>query len=301
MSTPSSPDALRRTPSVTWEHYRHEEAAAFAAAGDAAVTGTLAVCAGSCRPGNLHLVNGLFEAQRSRVPVLAIAAHIPGAEIGTGYFQETHPQELFRECSEFCELSSTPEQFPRLLDIALRTAVERNGVSVLVVPGDVLLHRLDHQRTLAAVRPATAVVRPADAEIDRAAALPNDSRRITILAGAGCAGAHDQLVRLAEALRAPVVHTMRGKEHVEYANPYDVGMTGLLGFTSGCHAMERCDTLLMLGTDSRERDPGAVRPVPSVRRDRRDRRAGLRARGAGAVRQRCGPPLTWSGSLRFLA
>ncbi|MFK0158166.1 ubiquinone-dependent pyruvate dehydrogenase [Streptomyces sp. NPDC090493] len=242
-------DALRRNPSVTWEHYRHEEAAAFAAAGEAAVTGSLAVCAGSCGPGNLHLVNGLFEAQRSRVPVLAIAAHIPGSEIGTGYFQETHPQELFRECSDFCELAATPEQFPRLLDIALRTAVERSGVSVLVVPGDVLLHRLDHPRRPSVVLPTAPVVRPGDAEIERAAALLDASERITILAGAGCAGAHDQLVRLAAALRAPVVHTLRGKEHVEYDNPYDVGMTGLLGFTSGYRAMERCDTLLMLGTD----------------------------------------------------
>ncbi|MGW4909077.1 ubiquinone-dependent pyruvate dehydrogenase [Streptomyces sp. NPDC004270] len=242
-------DALRRDPSVAWEHYRHEEAAAFAAAGEAAVTGSLAVCAGSCGPGNLHLVNGLFEAHRSRVPVLAIAAHIPGAEIGTGYFQETHPQELFRECSDFCELASTPEQFPYLLDIALRTAVERSGVSVLVVPGDVLQHRLDHPRRAATVRPTTPVVRPADAEIEQAAALLNRAERITVLAGAGCAGAHDQLVRLAAALRAPVVHTLRGKEHVEYDNPYDVGMTGLLGFTSGYRAMEQCDTLLMLGTD----------------------------------------------------
>ncbi|MFI9757460.1 ubiquinone-dependent pyruvate dehydrogenase [Streptomyces sp. NPDC051963] len=242
-------DSLRRNPSVTWEHYRHEEAAAFAAAGEAATTGSLAVCAGSCGPGNLHLVNGLFEAQRSRVPVLAIAAQIPGSEIGSGYFQETHPQELFRECSVFCELASSPEQFPHLLDIALRTAVERSGVSVLVVPGDVLLHRLGHLPKAATVLPTTPVVRPGDAEIERAAAVLNDAERITILAGAGCAGAHDQLVRLAGALRAPVVHTMRGKEHVEYDNPYDVGMTGLLGFTSGYRAMEQCDTLLMLGTD----------------------------------------------------
>ncbi|WP_043664582.1 ubiquinone-dependent pyruvate dehydrogenase [Streptomyces xylophagus] len=242
-------DALRRNPSMAWEHYRHEEAAAFAAAGEAATTGSLAACAGSCGPGNLHLVNGLYEAQRSRVPVLAIAAHIPGSEIGTGYFQETHPEEVFRECSVFCELASSPDQFPHLLDIALRTAVERSGVSVLVVPGNVLLHRLDHSVKAATVLPTAPVVRPGDPEIERAAAVLNDAERITVLAGAGCAGAHDQLVQLAGALRAPVVHTLRGKEHVEYDNPYDVGMTGLLGFTSGYRAMEQCDTLLMLGTD----------------------------------------------------
>ncbi|MFG2375435.1 ubiquinone-dependent pyruvate dehydrogenase [Streptomyces sp. NPDC048504] len=242
-------DALRRNPSMAWEHYRHEEAAAFAAAGEAATTGSLAVCAGSCGPGNLHLVNGLYEAQRSRVPVLAIAAHIPGSEIGTGYFQETHPEEVFRECSVFCELASSPDQFPHLLDIALRTAVERSGVSVLVVPGNVLLDRPEHRPKAATVLPTAPVVRPSDPEIERAADVLNKAGRITILAGAGCAGAHGQLVELARALRAPVVHTLRGKEHVEYDNPYDVGMTGLLGFTSGYRAMEQCDTLLMLGTD----------------------------------------------------
>ena len=242
-------DALRRNPEVAWEHVRHEEAAAFAAAGEASTTGSLAACAGSCGPGNLHLINGLYEAQRSRVPVLAIAAHIPGSEIGTGYFQETHPTELFRECSVFCELASSPAQFPHLLNTALRAAVERSGVAVLVVPGEVLLHQLEHAVKAATVLPSAPIVRPGVAEIERAAALLNGSERVTILAGAGCEGAHDQLVRLSEALRAPVVHTMRGKEHVEYDNPNDVGMTGLLGFTSGYRAIEHCDTLLMLGTD----------------------------------------------------
>jgi len=242
-------DALRKNPAVAWEHVRHEEAAAFAAAGEASVTGALAACAGSCGPGNLHLINGLYEAQRSRVPVVAIAAHIPGSEIGTGYFQETHPTELFRECSVFCELASSPAQFPHLLNTALRAAVERSGVAVLVVPGEVLLHQLEHSVKAATVLPSAPIVRPGVAEIERAAELLNGSERVTILAGAGCEGAHDQLVRLSEALRAPVVHTMRGKEHVEYDNPNDVGMTGLLGFTSGYRAIEHCDTLLMLGTD----------------------------------------------------
>jgi pyruvate dehydrogenase (quinone) len=133
-------DAMRRDGSLAWQHVRHEEAAAFAASGEAAITGRLAVCAASCGPGNLHLINGLYEASRSRVPVLAIAAHIPSAEIGSNYFQETHPQELYREASVFSELAASPEQFPHILDIAMRTAIEKRGVSVLVVPGDVLLH-----------------------------------------------------------------------------------------------------------------------------------------------------------------
>ncbi len=242
-------DALRRDGTLSWEHVRHEEAAAFAAAGEAAVTGELAVCAGSCGPGNLHLINGLFDANRSRVPVLAIAAHIPSAEIGGNYFQETHPQELFRECSVYCELAGIPAQFPRILDIAMRSAVEKRGVAVLVVPGDVLVHRVENSQPAAVIRRANVVARPGDAELDAAAEALNRSERVTILAGAGCTGAHDEVVALAGVLQAPVVHALRGKEFVEYDNPYDVGMTGLLGFSSGYRAMERCETLLMLGTD----------------------------------------------------
>jgi pyruvate dehydrogenase (quinone) len=242
-------DALRRDGGVAWELVRHEEAAAFAASGEAALTGELAVCAGSCGPGNLHLINGLFEAQRSRVPVLALAAHIPAAEIGGEYFQETHPQELFRECSVYCELVSVPEQLPRLLEIAIRTALARRGVGVVVVPGEIRLRAAPAARAAAALGRAQTVMRPADGALDEAASRLNAGKRVTILAGAGCAGAHDELVRLAGALEAPVVHTLRGKEVVEHDNPYDVGMTGLLGFSSGYRAMEHCDTLLMLGTD----------------------------------------------------
>jgi len=242
-------DALRRDGSLSWQLVRHEEAAAFAAAGEAAVTGELAVCAGSCGPGNLHLINGLFDASRSRVPVLALAAHIPSAEIGGGYFQETHPQELFRECSVYCELAGTPDQFPHVLDIALRTAIEKRGVAVLVVPGDVLLQSTDHARPAAVIRASSTVVRPGDAELEAAAEVLNRAGRVTILAGAGCAAAHDEVLEIAGALQAPVVHTLRGKEFVEYDNPYDVGMTGLLGFSSGYQAMEQCEALLLLGTD----------------------------------------------------
>jgi len=242
-------DALRRHGRIAWQHVRHEEAAAFAAAGEAAVTGQLAVCAASCGPGNLHLVNGLFDANRSRVPVLALAAHIPRGEIGGGYFQETHPQELFRECSVYAELVSVPEQLPRLLEIAMRTALERGGVAVLVIPGEILHHEAGRDDRVTAVRRTSSIIRPSDDALAAAAELLDAAERVTILAGAGCQGAHGEVVAVAERLRAPVVHALRGKEFVEYDNPYDVGMTGLLGFASGYRAMEHCDALLMLGTD----------------------------------------------------
>jgi pyruvate dehydrogenase (quinone) len=242
-------DALRRNSHLAWEHVRHEEAAAFAAAGEAAVTGELAVCAASCGPGNLHLINGLFDAHRSRVPVLAIAAHIPSSEIGTTYFQETHPQELFRECSVYCELASTTEQFPYILDTAVRTALEKRGVAVLVIPGDLLVARGPRPRAITTIRRTSSVIRPSDGELEAAARALDAAERVTILAGAGCEGAHEQMVAIAHALQAPVVHTLRGKEFVEHDNPFDVGMTGLLGFMSGYHAMAECDVLLMLGTD----------------------------------------------------
>ncbi|OIH99811.1 ubiquinone-dependent pyruvate dehydrogenase [Curtobacterium sp. MCBA15_003] len=241
-------DALRKDGTIRWEHVRHEEAAAFAASGEAGLTGELAVCAGSCGPGNLHLVNGLYDANRSRVPVLAIAAHIPTAEIGTGYFQETHPQELFRECSVYVEYVADPVQMPRLLEIAMREAVEKRGVAVLVIPGDVLLAEAKSDRVTRVERTEPRVV-PSDAELQRTADLLNGADKITILAGAGVAGAHDEVVALAERLQAPIVHAMRGKEYIEYDNPYDVGMTGLLGFSSGYRAMEDADVVLMLGTD----------------------------------------------------
>ncbi|MFN6550370.1 ubiquinone-dependent pyruvate dehydrogenase [Mycolicibacterium septicum] len=243
-------DAIRRGGEITWQHVRHEETAAFAAAADAALTGQLAVCAGSCGPGNLHLINGLFDAQRSRVPVLAIAAHIPRTEIGSEYFQETHPQDLFRECSVYCELVSTPEMAPRILEMAMRAAVEENGVAVVVIPGEIFLQRAGETGwTTRPVRPTRSIVRPDDESVRRAADILNAAERVTILGGAGVAGAHDALIELASTLQAPIVHALRGKEFIEYDNPFDVGMTGLLGFASGYKAIKEADTLLMLGTD----------------------------------------------------
>ncbi|NUU07805.1 ubiquinone-dependent pyruvate dehydrogenase [Leifsonia sp. C5G2] len=243
-------DALRRNGGgIRWEHVRHEEAAAFAASAEAALTGELAVCAGSCGPGNTHLINGLYDANRSRVPVLAIAAQIPGAEIGSGYFQETHPQELFREAAVYTELVSQADQMPRILEIAIRTAVERRGVAVVVVPGEIFLADSAGRKKSAPIAFSPRVTRPTDPELAAAADILNSAKRVTILAGAGAEGAHAQLLEIAGALKAPIVHAMRGKEFIEYDNPYDVGMTGLLGFSSGYRAMESCDALLMLGTD----------------------------------------------------
>jgi pyruvate dehydrogenase (quinone) len=243
-------DALRSGGTIDWVHTRHEETAAFAAGAEAHLTGSLAVCAGSCGPGNLHLINGLFDCHRSRVPVLAIAAQIPSSEVGRNYFQETHPQDLFRECSHYCELVSNPAQLPGVFETAVRVAVAERGVSVIVLPGDVALKdappaaRLSH-----ALLPARPLLRPRDPELDALAKMLNEASRVTLLCGRGCLGAHDKLMQLAETLKSPIVHALGGKEAVEYDNPYDVGMTGLIGFSSGYHAMMDCDTLMMLGTD----------------------------------------------------
>ena len=244
-------DAVRRQGKIAWVHVRHEEVAAFAAGADAHLSGDLAVCAGSCGPGNLHLINGLFDCHRSRLPVLAVAAHIPSAEIGAGYFQETHPESLFQECSHYCELVSSAAQMPRMLEIAIRTARGQRGVSVMVIPGDVALQQAAQAPTPKAgnLLPPRAEIAPAADDLQKLGHLLNANRRVTLLCGSGCAGAHDAVVALAERLKAPVVHALKGKEHVEWDNPYDVGMTGLIGFSSGYYAMNDCDALLMLGTD----------------------------------------------------
>jgi pyruvate dehydrogenase (quinone) len=241
-------DSIRATGKLDWVHLRHEEVAAFAAGAEAHLTGELAVCAGSCGPGNLHLINGLYDCHRSRVPVLAIAAQVPSNEIGSGYFQETHPEHLFAECSHYCELVSNPDQMPRTLEIAMQTAISMRGVAVIVIPGDVALQDAQGGPRIK-FHQAKPVVCPSEDEIAVLAGMLNDSKNTTILAGAGCAGAHAELIEVAGKLKAPIVHALRGKEFVEHDNPFSVGMTGLLGFSSGYHAMMNCDTLLMLGTD----------------------------------------------------
>ncbi len=241
-------DALRTMDSIEWMHVRHEEVAAFAAGAEAAATGELTVCAGSCGPGNLHLINGLFDCHRNHVPVLAIAAQIPSSEIGLNYFQESHPQELFKECSHFIELVTNPEQMPHVLHRAMRSAILNRGVAVVVIPGDVsLLEVEDKLKPWPALHAPRTL--PAEQDLQRLTEILESSKKVTLLCGSGCAGAHDHVVALADTLGAPVVHALRGKEHVEWDNPFDVGMTGLIGFSSGYHAMLDCDTLIMLGTD----------------------------------------------------
>jgi pyruvate dehydrogenase (quinone) len=242
-------ETIRKSDKIEWLHVRHEEVAAFAAGAEAHLTNEIAVCAGSCGPGNLHLINGLFDCHRNRVPVLAIAAQIPSHEIGSGYFQETHPEHLFKDCSCYCELVSQPEQMPRVLAIAMRTAITKRGVAVVVIPGDIALRECPAPAISLGILGSASTVRPSDGELQKAAKILNSASKVTILGGAGCEGAHDELVAVAQRLKAPIVHAMRGKDFIEYDNPFDVGMTGLLGFSSGYHAMMNCDALLMLGTD----------------------------------------------------
>ncbi len=242
-------DAIRRSGKIQWVHVRHEETAAFAAGAEAQLTGQLAVCAGSCGPGNLHLINGLFDAHRSMAPVLAIAAHIPSSEIGTSYFQETHPEQLFRECSHYCELISNPRQMPRVLQTAMQHAVSKRGVAVIVLSGDVAAMDVAVETFAHGLVTSLPVVRPADADLARLADLVNQGRRVTLFCGSGCAGAHEEVVALADKLKAPVGYAFRGKEWVEHDNPCAVGMSGLLGWGAAYKAMHECDVLLLLGTD----------------------------------------------------
>ena len=244
-------EAIRQQKEIEWIPVRHEEVAAFAASGASQILGELTVCAGSCGPGNLHLINGLFDAHRSRTPVLAIAAQIPSNEIGGGYFQETHPQNLFRECSHYCELISDANQLPYVLDNAIRAAIGLRGVAVIVVPGDIALSSAPTRAITpnSGLIPPTPVILPSESDLNSLAEIINSSARITMFCGRGCATAHKQLMQLAETLKSPIVHALGGKEYIEYDNPFDVGMTGFIGYSSGYTAMHNCDLLLMLGTD----------------------------------------------------
>ena len=246
-------DAVRKTGGskkggIDWIHVRHEEAAAFAASAEAQLTGKLAVCAGSCGPGNLHLINGLYDANRTGAPVLAIASHIPSVQIGSTYFQETHPDRVFEECSVYNELISSAVQSPRTVNSAIRHAVGLGGVAVITLPGDITdLKAVEHVPTYAPARPATLTPNPAD--IDEAAALLNKADKVAIFAGAGVEGAHDEVIALADALKAPIGHSLRGKHFIQYDNPFDVGMTGLLGYGAAAEGMNDADVLILLGTD----------------------------------------------------
>ncbi|CDR05772.1 pyruvate dehydrogenase [Streptomyces iranensis] len=242
-------DAVRRNAAIDWIQVRHEETAAFAAGAEAQLTGSLAACAGSCGPGHVHLINGLYDAHRSMAPVIALASHIPSSEIGTSYFQETHPERLFQECSHYCELISHPQQMPRVLQTAVQHAIGRSGVSVVALPGDIAARPAPERAEEHALVTSRPTVRPGDAEIDRFARMVNEAERVTLFCGRGCAGAHDEVMAFAELLKAPVGHALRGKEWIQYDSPYDVGMSGLLGYGAAYEATHECDLLILLGTD----------------------------------------------------
>jgi pyruvate dehydrogenase (quinone) len=242
-------DAIRRSSQIEWVQVRHEESAAFAASAEAQVTGRLTACAGSCGPGHLHLINGLFDAHRSMAPVLALAAHIPSGEIGTSYFQETHPDRLFAECSHYSEMISHPAQMPRVAQIAVQHAVGRSGVAVISLPGDVAGQAVPARGTSSALVNRRPVVRPGEAELDELARMVDDAERVTLFCGSGTAGAHDEVMAFAGHVKAPVGHALRGKEWIQYDNPFDVGMSGLLGYGAAYEAMHECDLLVLLGTD----------------------------------------------------
>ncbi|MET9532863.1 pyruvate dehydrogenase [Streptomyces sp. NPDC006649] len=242
-------DAIRRNSAIDWIQVRHEETAAFAAGAEAQITGKLAACAGSCGPGNLHLINGLFDAHRSMAPVLALASHIPSSEIGLGYFQETHPDRLFQECSHYSEMISSPQQMPRLLQTAIQHAIGQSGVSVVTLPGDIAGAPAPDRTGETALVTSRPSVRPGEAEVEKLARLIDKAERVTLFCGSGTAGAHAEVMEFAERIKSPVGHALRGKEWIQYDNPYDVGMSGLLGYGAAYEATHECDLLILLGTD----------------------------------------------------
>ncbi|MGW2715751.1 thiamine pyrophosphate-binding protein, partial [Streptomyces sp. NPDC001356] len=299
-------DAVRRHADVEWIQVRHEEVAAFAAGAEAQLTGRLAACAGSCGPGNLHLINGLYDAHRSMAPVLALAAHIPSGEIGTGYFQETHPDRLFAECSHYSELISSPRQMPRVVQTAIQHAVGRRGVSVVALSGDTAAEDSPDAAPELAMPLDLPAIRPSDHEIARLTELVDGAERVMVFCGRGVAGAHAEVMEFAGKVKAPVGHALRGKEHIQYDNPYDVGMSGLLGYGAAYEAMHECDLLVLLGTDFPYTDflPRHVRTVQvDVQPERLGRRTQLDFAVWGDVREtlRClTPAVREKRSRRFL-
>jgi pyruvate dehydrogenase (quinone) len=247
-------DAVRRSGGaakggIDWVHVHNEEGAAFAASAEAQLTGKLAVCAASCGPGNTHLIQGVFDAHRSGAPVLVLASHIPAAQIGTGFFQETHPEQLFDQASHWCEMVSQPTQMPRLVRIAIQHAIGLRGAAVLVLPGDVLAAEAVHETGASSRAVERSPSVPPDAVLDELADRLNKAKSVAIFGGIGCAGARAEVLQLAETLKAPIGHSIRGKESLQYDNPYDVGMSGLLGYGGAYDACNEADVLLLLGTD----------------------------------------------------
>ncbi len=242
-------DAIRRTQGIRWVHVQHEEAGAFAASAEAQITGRLAVCAGRCGRGNTHLLQGLYDANRTGAPVLALASHIPTTQIGTSFFQETHPERLFVDASSWCETLMRADQMPRLLRIAIQHALGASGVSVLVIPGDVPDLRSAHPTGAGSLCITRGRVIPPRSQVEQLAEALNSAETVSLFCGAGARGAHAEIMALAETLKAPVGHSLRGKEWIQYDNPYDVGMSGLLGY-GACHvAMHEADMLVLIGTD----------------------------------------------------
>jgi pyruvate dehydrogenase (quinone) len=233
---------------IDWVHMRNEEAGAFAASAEALLTGRLTACAGSCGPGSLHFINGLYEANRNRAPVILIATQIARQDLGFDSIQEIDYDDVFKGCSVYCEMIVTPEQARRKTVAACQAALTKRGVAVLVVPADIA-NAASHVEPPYAVHVPHPLIRPSDADLDAIAAILNKSEAITIYAGAGCADAHDEVVATAARLKAPMAHTSRGKDFLEYDNPYNVGMTGLIGGGAGYHAILDCDVLLLLGAD----------------------------------------------------
>ncbi|MCG9793008.1 thiamine pyrophosphate-dependent enzyme [Flavobacterium algicola] len=241
-------DAVRRSGKIKWIHVRHEEVGAYAAAAEAELDG-LACCAGSSGPGHVHLINGLYDANRSGVPMIAIASTISTAEFGVDYFQSTDTNKLFDDCSVYNQLATTPTQVPRMLQAAIQNAVHKKGVAVFGLPGDVSAMEAVESATSLYNYHGETIVRPADDEMQKMANLLNIFPKISIFCGIGAREAHDDIIKLAELLKAPIGYSFRGKMGMQYDNPYEVGMTGLLGVPSAFHAMHESDVVLLLGTD----------------------------------------------------
>ncbi|EPR66348.1 thiamine pyrophosphate-binding protein [Cyclobacterium qasimii] len=241
-------DAVRRSGKIKWIHVRHEEVGAYAAAAEAELDG-LACCAGSSGPGHVHLINGLYDANRSGVPIIAIASTIGTAEMGVDYFQGTNTYKLFDDCSVYNELATTPKQVPRMLQTAIQHAIHKKGVAVFGLPGDVSAMSAEENVTSMYNYNSETVLRPSDNEMQRLADLVNKHPKISIYCGIGARGAHDDIVKLAGLLKAPIGYSFRGKMGMQHNNPYEVGMTGLLGVPSAFHAMHESDVVLLLGTD----------------------------------------------------
>jgi len=240
--------AVHRNGKIKWIHVRHEETAAFAAGAEAQLNG-LACCAGSSGPGHVHLINGLYDAHRSSASVLAIASTIPTKEFGTDFFQETNTIRLFDDCSCYNQVAATPSQMPRMLQAALQHAVHNKGVAVLGLPGDITNLPAAAVETITTLFRNKPVVRPSEDELLKLAALLNSHKKVTIYCGLGAAEAHTEIIQLAEKLKAPVAYSYKAKMAIQYNNPYEVGLTGLLGIPSAYHSMHECELLVLLGTD----------------------------------------------------